>query len=46
MKSNFQVALPKKKNDLPLLKEVLSKGDFLKLATNMFSVVKESSKKR
>ena len=31
MKVNFKVALPKEKNNLPLLKEVLSKGGFVKL---------------
>ena len=31
MKVNFKVAFPKEKNNLPLLKEVLSKGGFVKL---------------
>ena len=32
MKLNFNVAFPKEKSDLPLLKEVLSKGGFVKPA--------------
>ena len=32
MKLNFRVAFPKEKNDIPLLKEILSKGGFVKLA--------------
>ena len=32
MKLNLKVAFPKGKNDLPLLKEVLSKGGFVKPA--------------
>ena len=39
---NFKVAFPKEKNGLPLLKEVLSKGGFVKLTPDQAGINKTS----